>query len=162
MCRFHSNLVYRQPIVAALDYALRLDDDSLISQPITRDLFKFARDRRIVYGYRSVDKEYDECVVGLKTAVDRYIEREKLVPQPQQNLTVNTIFFNNFELSAMELWMSEQYRKYIDYIDRTGGIYFHRWGDAPIKTVAVSLFVPVSKVYRFTDVAYMHKGKVIP
>jgi hypothetical protein len=37
-----------------------------------------------------------------------------------------------------------------------GGIYYHRWGDAPIRTIGVSLFVNESEVHQFTDVAYTH------
>ena len=42
MCRFHSNLIYQQPIIAELEYKLRLDDDSLVTSPIEYDLFRWA------------------------------------------------------------------------------------------------------------------------
>ena len=40
------------------------------------------------------------------------------------------------------MWMSRDYANYIEYIDRTGGIYYYRWGDAPIKSIAVTMFLP--------------------
>jgi hypothetical protein len=38
-----------------------------------------------------------------------------------------------------------------------GGIYFHRWGDAPIKTVGATLFVPVNELNYFSNVHYKHQ-----
>jgi alpha 1,2-mannosyltransferase len=157
MCRFHSKLVYEQPIMSALDYALRLDDDSLILRPISYDIFRYARDNGIKYGY-VVDGFEAACVDGLWPAVDRYIEREGIRPQFYFNRSIFSIFYNNFELSSMELWRSQAYQKYIDYIDRLGGIYFSRWGDAPIKTIAVSLFLPLAETHYFSDVLYQHQG----
>jgi hypothetical protein len=37
-----------------------------------------------------------------------------------------------------------------------GGIYYHRWGDAPIHTLGVAMFVPLHQVHRFSDIGYSH------
>jgi len=66
------------------------------------------------------------------------------------------MFYNNFEVSDLDVWRSREYRDYIDYIDRTGGIYYGRWGDAPIKTLAVTLFIPQNRTHQFHDVEYSH------
>ena len=42
------------------------------------------------------------------------------------------MYYNNFEVSATKLWYSVDYKEYINMIDRIGGIYYNRWGDAPI------------------------------
>ena len=44
-------------------------------------------------------------------------------------------------------------------VDQAGGIYYHSWGDAPIKTIAVTMFVPQSKIHQFRDISYKHKCK---
>ena len=67
------------------------------------------------------------------------------------------IFYNNFEISSMSLWTSPGYRDYIGFIDRLGGIYRFRWGDAPIKTIAVTLFVPENETHQFKDIGYKHQ-----
>jgi len=69
------------------------------------------------------------------------------------------MFYNNFEISALSLWTSQQYQDYIDYIDLLGGIYYHRWGDAPIKTIAVTLFLRKEETHLFTNVSYKHTTK---
>jgi len=60
------------------------------------------------------------------------------------------------------VWRSPEYRDFIDYIDRTGGIYYQRWGDATIKTVAVTLFVPKNRIHQFKDMGYIHGRRQIP
>ena len=49
----------------------------------------------------------------------------------------------------------------INYIDHLGGICYVRWGDTPIKPIAISLFVPLNKVYCFCDVGYHHQNSHI-
>ena len=40
MCRFYAKLPHEEDIVQVLDYIFRLDDDSLITNNITYDMFK--------------------------------------------------------------------------------------------------------------------------
>ena len=75
-------------------------------------------------------------------------------------------------VSHRSVWLSPEYENYIDFIFRKGffflflgggtknsflnfcilqpgGIYQHRWGDAPIKSVYLSTHVPLTKVIPF-------------
>ena len=56
----------------------------------------------------------------------------------------------------MSVWTSTAYRQFIDHVDRRGGIYYFRWGDAPIKTIGVTLFVEKDKTHLFKNIAYKH------
>jgi hypothetical protein len=55
------------------------------------------------------------------------------------------------------VWSDPVASSYLDYIDKLGGIYYRRWGDAPIRTVAVSLTVPEGKLHYFSDIGYEHR-----
>jgi len=160
MCRFQAKSLYEQPILDGLQYVWRLDDDSYITSPVGYDVFRLMRDRRIQYGFATVVSDYGPCIVGLWPAVDDYM-RQRAV-RPKFRWPRGRIFWNNFELSDLDVWRSPEYRDYIDYIDRTGGIYYHRWGDATIKTVAVTLFVPKNRTYHFKDIAYIHGRRYKP
>ena len=157
MCRFHAKLLYEQPILAGLQYIWRLDDDSFITRPVGYDVFQLMRDRRIQYGFRVVINDSSECVRGLWEAVDVYVKQRAITPKfrwPRSQM-----YYNNFELSDLDVWRSRKYRDYIDYIDRTGGIFYHRWGDAPIKSLAVALFIPENRTHCFSNIAYEHQGR---
>jgi len=160
MCRFHVKSVYEQPILNGLQYVWRLDDDSFIKTPVGYDVFRLMRDRRIQYGIAKVRSETGACIVGLWRAVTNYMNKRAIRQRfwwPR-----GRVFYNNFEISDLDVWRSPEYREYIDYIDRTGGIYYHRWGDAPIKTIAVTLFVPKNRIFRFKDIKYNHERRRIP
>ena len=43
-------------------------------------------------------------------------------------------------------------------IDRSGNIYYHRWGDAPIHTLALNLFADVCRVVPLCSISYYHSS----
>ena len=160
MCRFHAITVYRHPIMtasSAVDYAWRLDDDSFLYRPITYDLFVFMRDRHLLYGYIQIRDEAPFLIRGLWEAADEYILASGGdLPDIYTTWKHTRIYYTNFEISDMSVWKSQKYCQLVDYIDRRGGIYYRRWGDAPIKTIAVTLFVARNQTHHFSDVAYKH------
>lgn len=159
MCRFQSHLVYLEPILDGLEYTWRLDDDSRLLSPINYDIFLFMEERKFVYGWTVVTQDEVLCVKNLWEVVKLYVEIKLLNrttffykwPYP-------LIYMNNFEISSVRFFKSGNYTKYISYLDELGGIYRYRWGDAPIKTLALSLFVPLNQVHYFEDIQYNHGG----
>ena len=160
MCRFHAGGVYDQPIVRSpgLQYGWRLDDDSLIRRPINYDLFQVMRDGGYQYGYRRINSGWSPVDYALWDAVDRYLNATpSLTPTFYRQWPKNAArYFNNFEVSDLRVWMSPQYRDYFNFVDRLGGIYYHKWGDAAIKTIAVTLFIPRDRTHLFKGIAYFH------
>ena len=162
MCRFHSKLVYEQPIMRLLDYAWRLDDDSELPYPIEVDVFQFMYQNDIEYGYQVVIEDEARCVDGLWDAARQYVADNNLTTQFFHQLGDRRMFYNNFELSKMSFWLSKQYQHYINYIDQLGGIYYRRWGDAPTKSIGLSMFMPKRKIHNFTFVSYKHSWYLNP
>lgn len=158
MIRFQAKGIYEQPIIRGFDYVMRLDDDSLILRPIEYDVFEYMRLHRIQYGYYYSHKDSPMCVYGLWFIARAYIKMVNVRPTFFYKWPKFHIFYNNFEISKLSFWLSDDYQKYIEYIDRLGGIYYNRWGDAPIKTIAVSLFLPRNQTHHFNDIGYLHQG----
>eukprot|EP01067_Filipodium_phascolosomae_P003731 Filipodium_phascolosomae@DN2664_c0_g1_i1.p1 len=159
MCRFQAKLVYEQPIIKELDYYWRLDDDSLLREHVTYDVFKFMQGHDYVYGYRVVLPDNPLCIAGLRQAALEFATNHK----DKVNMTALTawpegnVYYNNFEISKVSFWLQENYREFIDFIDRKGGIYYTRWGDAPIKSTAIAMLLPSEKIYYFKDICYKHQ-----
>lgn len=157
MSRFQSKIIYEQPIIRGFEYEWRLDDDSFILQPIKFDILDYMQRRGLQYGYVLITNEDLRYIVNLWESSSNYIAVNSITPTFFNTWNRKLIFYNNFEVSRLSLWLSEDYQKFIDYIDRLGGIYHNRWGDAPIKTIAVSIFVPQNETHLFKDIAYKHK-----
>ena len=156
MCRFHAKLIYEHPIMHFADFLWRFDDDSLLTKTVPHDVFQFMRDNNLLYGYIWQHLDNYDCVTGLWEGTERYIKQNNIPPNAFPEWRSPKLYYNNFEISSMALWKSQEYRSFIDYIDRLGGIYYHRWGDAPIKGIAASLFVPKHKLHHFKDIGYQH------
>ena len=67
------------------------------------------------------------------------------------------IVWSNFEIGDLDLWRSEAYMKFFEHLDKKGGFYYERWGDAPVHSIAVALFAPKTAIHFFRDIGYRHE-----
>jgi alpha 1,2-mannosyltransferase len=65
-------------------------------------------------------------------------------------------YYNNFFITKISFWKRADVQAFIRHFDRIGGWYKYRWGDAIFQSAAVQLFLPKSKVHKFTDWTYEH------
>ena len=61
-------------------------------------------------------------------------------------------FWSNFEIGNLNFWRGERYQSYFNYLDRQGGFFYERWGDAPVHSVALGLFEDKNKIHWFHDI----------
>ena len=55
-------------------------------------------------------------------------------------------FYTNFEVAYLPFFRTQQHRSFLKAVDEHGGIYLHRWGDAPLRFLAVLMLLPPSQV----------------
>jgi alpha 1,2-mannosyltransferase len=65
-------------------------------------------------------------------------------------------FYNNFHITELDFWRRADVRRFLLYLDRMGGAYKCRWGDALVQTAAIQIFMPPARVYKFQDWTYEH------
>lgn len=65
-------------------------------------------------------------------------------------------FWSNFEIAQTSLFTSELYQKYYDRLERSGGFYKERWGDAPIHSLAIAMMLDIKEIHYFRDIGYKH------
>jgi alpha 1,2-mannosyltransferase len=46
---------------------------------------------------------------------------------------------------------------YFEYLDKAGGFYYERWGDAPVHSIAAALFARKDQIHFFQDIGYRHE-----
>lgn len=71
------------------------------------------------------------------------------------SLFINVVW-SNFEIADMDFWRGEAYTAYFDYLEKKGGFYYERWGDAPVHSIAAALFANKDQLHFFNDVGYRH------
>jgi hypothetical protein len=117
-----------------------------------------------------LDRENSEFIVGLWETVEAFVRNRNLSSSVLDWLRSDggqynaLYYYNNFEIVRIKPWQSDFYRDFIDWIHRSGGIYLHRWGDAPLRTIAASLLQTrgAFRDEKLTDFMYMHHGVALP
>lgn len=166
MCRFESGFFWRHPLLDQFKYYWRVEPDVKLHCDVTYDLFKFMRDNKKRYGFTISLFEYIETIPTLWQTTKDFLSKN---PQYQhENALVDFIsddggetynkchFWSNFEIADLDFWRSEAYRNYFEHLDHAGGFFYERWGDAPVHSLAASLFLDKSEVHHFEDVGYFH------
>jgi hypothetical protein len=47
-------------------------------------------------------------------------------------------------------------------LDKRGGFFYERWGDAPVHSLAVGMFLKEEELHYFGDIGYRHIVKTCP
>lgn len=162
MCRFFSGEIYHHPALSDFEYYWRLDTDSYILGQIKYDVFSFMRKEGLIYGYLDIFRDEPAVIEGLGALTQEYA-RDNRLQTPTLNAAFHSgtydgsAYYTNFEISEINFWRSKQYQDYFTRIDQSLGIYLHRWGDAPIHFLGVSMLLNPSRVHRFTNIPYKHQ-----
>lgn len=61
--------------------------------------------------------------------------------QPQGKCRTNMLTGSN------SFWRSDIYQQYFDHLDKSGGFFYERWGDAPVHSIALGLFESAKKIH---------------
>lgn len=166
MCRYESGFFWRHELMMPYDYYWRVEPDIKIYCDIDYDIFKWMQDNDKAYAFTISLPEYDKTIPTL------WLETKKFMEANPQYLAENNMldwisndkgetyngchFWSNFEIASLKFWRSEAYTKYFEHLDQAGGFFYERWGDAPVHSIAASLFLNRDKVHFFEDVGYYH------
>ncbi|KAI8876264.1 glycosyltransferase family 15 protein [Backusella circina FSU 941] len=168
MCRFQSGFFFRHPLLDDLDYYWRVEPHINYYCDIEYDVFQMMKDNDFKYGWTLSLTEYKETIPTLwktvKEFMDKYPEYmvkgdESILPWITDDNYENyngCHFWSNFEIGSVKFLRSEKYLKYFDYLDKKGGFFYERWGDAPVHSLAVAMMLKNSEVHFFNDIGYFH------
>lgn len=165
MCRFFSGFFYKHELVKNYDYYWRIEPDVNFYCKMNYDPFEFLKKNDKLYGFVITIREFMETIPSLwKTSLE-FLEKHRNILKNNEIMgfilddkkTYNGChFWSNFEIASFEFFRSEIYQKYFDFLDKAGGFYYERWGDAPVHSIAATLFLGKNKIYFFDDIGYRH------
>ncbi|CCE64695.1 hypothetical protein TPHA_0I01910 [Tetrapisispora phaffii CBS 4417] len=174
MCRFFSKNFYKHPLVKKYKYTWRLEPSTSVFCDIEYDVFQFMEMNDKYYGYtisvydspESVATLWNHTMDFLKMHPD-YIDPNgafewlKDNGQKPENYEIangysTCHFWTNFEITNLEFLRSKPYEQFVEYLDSKDGFYYERWGDAPVRSLALALFLDKKKIHWFQDIGYLH------
>ncbi|PQE31068.1 hypothetical protein CJF32_00006101 [Rutstroemia sp. NJR-2017a WRK4] len=166
MCRWNSGFFYRHPALADYEWYWRVEPDVHYFCDINYDIFRFMRDNNLKYGFNMNILDDARSFPSLWSRTLSFMRAHPQLLHPSANLTWlldsethsynNCQYFSNFEIGSLAFWRGAGPSAYFDWLDRAGGFYYERFGDAPVHTLSVGLFAERRDVWYFADVGYMH------
>lgn len=78
-------------------------------------------------------------------------------PQAMEGESYNMChFWSNFEIARLDWFRSKEYQDFFEMMDRSGGFWMERWGDAPIHSLAAGVLLGPGDIHYFRDLGYRH------
>jgi len=166
MCRFQSGFFFRQPILDEYDWYWRVEPGTNYYCDIEYDVFEFMELNNYKYGFTMSLHEYVDTVPTLWDETKKFLKQSphylasgnalEFLSENKGDTYNMCHFWSNFEIASLNLWRNESYLAYFDHLDHAGGFFYERWGDAPVHSIAASLFLPKKQIHFFNDIGYFH------
>jgi len=166
MCRFFSGFFFHHPLLQNYRYAWRVEPGVHYHCDVNFDPFVFLHETNKTYGFTLAVHETRRTIESLWSTVREFINEhpEYVAPNNAMKFVSDDggteynlcMFYNNFEISDLDFWRGEAYTAYFNHLDRHGGFYYERWGDAPVHSIAVSLLAGTDRMHFFREIGYEH------
>ncbi|KAI9472005.1 MAG: nucleotide-diphospho-sugar transferase [Benjaminiella poitrasii] len=170
MCRYQSGFFMMHPLLDGLDYYWRVEPGVKFSCDIDYDPFRLMQERNIKYGFTIALREYRATIPTLWQTTVEYAKShpQYIYPRTRPDSLLRLVshdngwsynlchFWSNFEIASVKFMRSEGYQSYFRYLDKAGGFFYERWGDAPVHSIATALMLKKSDVHWFYDIGYKH------
>ncbi|KAI9673058.1 MAG: alpha 1,2-mannosyltransferase 2.4.1 [Trizodia sp. TS-e1964] len=166
MCRFESGFFFRQPLMLDYEWYWRVEPSIELYCDINYDAFKFMADNNKKYSFVLSLYEYVETIPTLWDSVKKFMKNH-----PEHIAKDNSMsflsddggesynhchFWSNFEIGNLNWLRSDAYIDFFNSLDRDGGFFYERWGDAPVHSIAAGILLQKDEIHFFNDIAYYH------
>lgn len=165
MCRWNSGMFYKHAALAETQYYWRVEPNVHFFCDVDYDIFRYMQDNGKTYGFninlydgaRGIKTLWPETqkfladhpeYVHKNSAMDWLTDAKR---RPEHNALANGYstchFWSNFEVADLSFFRSQTYTEYFDHLDKAGGFFYERWGDAPVHSIALGLFEDKNKLH---------------
>ncbi|KAH0565421.1 alpha-1,2-mannosyltransferase KRE2 [Trichoglossum hirsutum] len=166
MCRYESGFFFRHQLMLDYDWYWRVEPGVEFFCDINEDPFKFMADNGKKYGFTISLYEYGDTIPTLWKTAKKFMDEH-----PQYVAEDNAIaflsddggdtynlchFWSNFEIGNLNWLRSQAYIDYFNALDKDGGFFYERWGDAPVHSIAAGMMLKKDEIHFFNNIAYNH------
>jgi len=165
MCRFNSVKIWKY--VKEYKYIMRLDDDSFVmngnfvsstrNNKVYKDVFKFMEEEGATFMYvRDKWDSHRKTESTLPENTKNFIRNRGLHTKCGNRDISSQNFYNNIYATKVSFWRRKKVKEYLSHVDKSMGIYKHRWGDSTVMALAIKMFCDRDKVVKADRVKYRH------
>lgn len=166
MCRFESGFFFRQELMLNYEYYWRVEPSIKLFCDIHYDPFRLMAEQKKKYSFVLSLYEYLDTIPTLWDSTKNFMKNhpEHIAKNNMMGFlsddggdTYNLChFWSNFEIGSLEWLRSKPYLDFFESLDKDGGFFYERWGDAPVHSIAAGLLLNKDEVHFFNDIAYYH------
>lgn len=165
MCRFFAGPAFRTRILDEYRWVWRLDSHVRYLCDIVDDPIARLESSDAVYGFALRMNEKMDTIPSLWTTVEdwalahgrkQHLRDEWGVTIPGHVISNGCHYWNNFEIAKVDFFRGDDYQALFRALDTSGGFFYERWGDAPVRSWALSVLARKSQVVYFEEVGYQH------
>lgn len=166
MCRYESGYFFRHPLMEKYDYYWRVEAGVTFHCDIHYDPFAWMQVHKKKYSFVISLGEFMSTIPTLWDTVKQFMKKHPEHIKQHNSLdfisndggeTYNgSHFWSNFEIGDLNFFRSQPYLEYFDFLDRAGGFFYERWGDAPVHSIAAALLLEPQEIHFFSDFGYHH------
>ncbi|KAG7897688.1 hypothetical protein KL935_004869 [Ogataea polymorpha] len=167
--RFKAGYFFNTGIMRHYKYYWNLEAGSDYFCNIDYDIFKFMEQNNLVHGFAISLYDNPHAVETLWPRTLEFVQQHpayvdnnasftwltESLQNPEHTKIANgysTCYFSSaFEIGDMDFYRSEIYADYFRHLEDSGGFYYERWGDAPVRSIALTLFGDKTKIWWFRD-----------
>lgn len=166
MCRFESGFFFQQELMKNYEWYWRVEPSVELFCDIHYDPFRYMAENKKKYSFVLSLYEYKETIPTLWDSTKKFIKNF-----PQHIVEGNSMgfisddggdtynnchFWSNFEVGNLNWLRGQAYTDFFNTLDRDGGFFYERWGDAPVHSIAAGLLLKKEEIHFFNDIAYYH------
>jgi mannosyltransferase len=177
MCHYNSGYFYKQKILQNYDWYFRVEPNVQYLCDFQYDPFELLRVNNKIYGFVITLHDYENTLPSLWSNIEKFMQQYPHLIHKNNSLDFITSFddlnlwtskekskspynlchfWSNFEIANLNFFRSDAYNTYFDFLDKTGGFYYERWGDAPVHSIALNILVDKNQIHHFEDLGYYH------
>ncbi|KAL8672643.1 MAG: hypothetical protein Q9168_002884 [Polycauliona sp. 1 TL-2023] len=166
MCRFESGFFFQHPLMQQFEWYWRVEPSIELYCDIDYDTFQYMRDHNKKYSFVLSLYEYVETIPTLWDSVKTFMNEhpEHIAKDNGMEFLSNDggetynhcHFWSNFEIGNLNWLRSQAYSDFFQRLDKDGGFFYERWGDAPVHSIAAGLLLKKDEIHFFNDIAYYH------
>ncbi|KAJ7429936.1 glycosyltransferase family 15 protein [Mycena galericulata] len=168
MCRFNSGFFFKHELLQPYRYYWRVEPSVQFFCDLNYDPFLYMEEHDKVYSFTISLEEHEPTVPTLWSSVKEFMAEHPYFIDPQNSMDFLSNdggnkynmchFWSNFEISDMDFWRAPAYQAFFEFLEAKGGFYYERWGDAPVHSIAASLFARKDQIHFFRDIGYRHEN----
>ncbi|KAL9106873.1 MAG: hypothetical protein Q9227_008120 [Pyrenula ochraceoflavens] len=165
MCRWNSGVFYKHPGLEHIRYYWRVEPKVRFFCDIDYDVFRYMQDHNKTYGFNINLYDSPESIPSLWPETIKFLAHHPEYIHPNNAMSwlsdkdgrpdhwekahgySTCHFWSNFEIADLNFFRGQAYEDYFNHLDRAGGFFYERWGDAPVHSIALGLFEDANRIH---------------